>query len=138
MATTKEASGQTAKALGGREMRGVAALAAALAFALAPAVPAKECEASTAPVRPACADLPPGHPPVPCDGLPAGHPPVALLPGLPPGHPPVFVTPEGPAADLPPGHPEVHGTRKLPPGHPPLDRFPAELPIFDQDAPQTL
>jgi hypothetical protein len=120
------------------------ALAGALAIALAPSVLAKECDRAERPAngRPACADLPLGHPRVACDGLPAGHPPVALMPGLPPGHPPVLITPEhspaGPATELPPGHPQVNGERRLPPGHPQVDEYPAELPVFEQDTPQTL
>jgi len=128
-----------------RQARGLAALAGSLAFALAPAVLAGEWEKSApeAGGRPACADLPPGHPPVACEGipgLPPGHPPVVLMPGLPPGHPPVALSPDSScrSAELPPGHPQVQGERTLPPGHPPVGRFPPEVPIFDEDAPQTL
>jgi len=116
-------------------------VAAALSFA-APARAEDGCPGRKATGRPACADLPPGHPPVGCEGpagerprfaLPPGHPPVALGPELPPGHPPVDSAPR-----LPPGHPPLDGAVRLPPGHPPVEAVPREVPLFDQDVPQTL
>jgi len=135
MATTEQAR-ERPSAAEGASRRGwvVAVTAGALALALTPAALAGDCDGvARADRAPACAELPPGHPPVPCDGLPPGHPPVALVPGLPPGHPPVVVTP-----GLPSGHPPVDGLRRLPAGHPPVDTAPDEIPVFDQDAPQTL
>ncbi|HTP51566.1 MAG TPA: hypothetical protein VMK42_12765 [Anaeromyxobacteraceae bacterium] len=126
-------------------VRGTWAAAAlvTVAFAVAPSVLAKECRRSQATVaaKPACADLPPGHPPVPCEGQPSA----ALVPGLPPGHPPVQAPPDlpaghppfGAAPELPPGHPPVNGAPRLPPNHPSIDGQPVGVPAFDLDAPQT-
>jgi hypothetical protein len=67
-------------------------------------------------------------------GAPRAHPAVRACAQLPPGHPPV----EAEWLErLPPGHPPVE-VERLPPGHPPVDAFRPTLPVFPQGGTSTI